>query len=116
MVRAFAIVAALLFLVAYIPTNLYLLGYFQGMTDTQMSTWYCASMAGAKTLISFSYYLNLTKRDKELKAIVFSFFMFSLNELLDELFFNPYTFNVNEFLILVTVGWHLTNVFYERKF
>ena len=116
MVRALAIVAAVLFLAAYVPTNIYLIGYFQGMTDTQMSNWFCALMAGAKTSISFSYYLHLTSREKELKAIVFAFFMFSLNELLDELFFNPYAFNVNELLILITVGWHLTSVFYERKF
>ena len=116
MVRVLAIVAAILFLAAYVPTNIYLLGYFQGMSDTQMSSWFCALMAGAKTSLSFSYYLHLTSREKDLKAIVFSFFMFSLNELLDELFFNPYAFNVNELLILITVGWHLTSVFYERKF
>jgi hypothetical protein len=112
--KVLAYIGVAAFLTAYIGFNLHLHEIIAFKSDEDATTFWMIGMATAKAALSYSFYRHVGLKDKHLQVPVFIFFLFSLNELLDELFFNPYPFQANEFILLVSIGWYLTRI-YGRK-
>jgi hypothetical protein len=100
--------------VAYAGFNGYLAGMISFSGDIAATNFYMTFTALSKTLIGFSFYKYAVAKDKILGFSVFFFFLISLNELIDELLFDPCSFQVNEVVFLIAGAWHSTRIFYGK--
>ncbi len=84
-------------------------------SDESATTFWMTFNALAKTFAFLSLYKLLKATDRVLRSFAFTMFILSLNDLLDELFFNPYYFQINEVLLTIVLTWYITQNFYARK-
>jgi len=109
------IVILLVYLVGSLGFSAYVhYGWFFS-SDEAATTFWMTMNAVVKTLAFFAVYQFSKRTERVVRSVSFVLFTLSLNDLLDELFFNPCAFQANELLLIIILAWHVTNSLYVRK-
>jgi hypothetical protein len=106
-------------LIAYLVGSLGFSGYVHYnwffSSDEAATTFWMTMNAAVKTLVFFAIYKFSKRTERAVRTLSFALFALCLNDFIDELFFNPCAFQVNELLLIIILAWHVTNSFYVRK-
>jgi hypothetical protein len=109
------IIILLVYLVGSFGFSAYIHYNWFFLSDEAATTFWMTMNAAVKTLAFFAVYKSSKRTERVIRSVSFVLFTLSLNDLLDELFFNPCAFQVNELLLIIILAWHVTNSFYVRK-